>query len=31
MIALGFILIIAVVVILLPIEGYEEWKNDKER
>lgn len=28
MIALVFILIIAVVVILLPIEGYEEWDND---
>lgn len=31
MIALGFILIIVVVVILLPIEGYEEWKNDIEK
>lgn len=28
MIVLGFILIIAVVVILLPIEGYEEWNED---
>jgi len=31
MIALGFILIAAMVVAALPVDGYEDWNNDEHK
>lgn len=31
MIALGFIVLLAIAVIFIPIQGFEEWDKDKRK